>query len=124
MRMRRRVVDALAMIFAVGATAFGLLWLVWILWTTLRQGAAAISPALFTQMTPPPGASGGLLNAFYGSAVMVLLALVIGTPVGIAQNKGHRHRLAKRSAEAEEDRSDDRGASVGQGDVAENLPAS
>ena len=52
---------------------FGLSWLVWILWTTLSEGAAALTPALFTQMTPPPGSSGGLLNAFYGSAVMVLL---------------------------------------------------
>ncbi len=54
------------------------------LWTTLMQGAAALKPSLFTQMTPPPGAAGGLLNAFYGSAVMVLLAVVIGTPVGLA----------------------------------------
>jgi phosphate transport system permease protein len=87
------------MLFALAATAFGLLWLVWILWTTVQQGAAAISPALFTQMTPPPGASGGLLNAFYGSAVMVLLALVIGTPVGIAAGTylaehGRHSRLA------------------------------
>ena len=87
------------MLFALAATAFGLLWLVWILWTTVQEGAAAISPALFTQMTPPPGASGGLLNAFYGSAVMVLLALVIGTPVGIAAGTylaehGRHSRLA------------------------------
>jgi phosphate transport system permease protein len=81
---RRRFADILALLFAAAATVFGLTWLVWILWTTLLQGATAISPALFTQMTPPPGASGGLLNAFYGSAVMVGLALVMGTPVGIA----------------------------------------
>jgi phosphate transport system permease protein len=84
MRFQRRLADVVATLFAMAATLFGLLWLVWILWTTLQQGAAAISPALFTQMTPPPGASGGLLNAFYGSAVMVLLAVIIGTPVGIA----------------------------------------
>jgi phosphate transport system permease protein len=82
--LRRRLADILALLFAAAATLFGIIWLVWILWTTLVQGAAALSPALFTQMTPPPGASGGLLNAFYGSAVMVLIALVIGTPVGIA----------------------------------------
>jgi phosphate transport system permease protein len=76
--------DLLAWLFATAATAFGLVWLIWILWTTLVQGASALSPALFTQMTPPPGSSGGLLNAFYGSAVMVVLALVIGTPVGVA----------------------------------------
>jgi phosphate transport system permease protein len=56
----------------------------WILWTTLREGAAALRPALFTQMTPPPGASGGLLNAFYGSAVMIALGVVIGAPLGVA----------------------------------------
>lgn len=99
MRLRRRLADLLAFAFATAATLFGLLWLAWILWTTLRQGAAALSPALFTQMTPPPGASGGLLNAFYGSAVMVLLALVIGTPVGIAAGTylaehGRHSRLA------------------------------
>ena len=52
---------------------FGLFWLVWILWTTLRNGIAALNPALFTKMTPPPGADGGLLNAFFGSVVMSLL---------------------------------------------------
>ncbi len=81
---RRRGADILAFAFASLATLFGLIWLFWILWTTLKEGAAALTPALFTQMTPPPGSSGGLLNAFYGSAVMMLLALVIGTPIGIA----------------------------------------
>ena len=81
---RRRAADVVAFAFASLATAFGLFWLAWILWTTLAQGAAALTPSLFTQMTPPPGGTGGLLNAFYGSAVMILLALLIGTPVGIA----------------------------------------
>jgi len=81
---RRRIADVVAFIFATLATLFGLLWLFWILWMTLRQGAAALSPALFTEMTPPPGASGGLLNAFYGSAVMIALGVVIGTPIGVA----------------------------------------
>ena len=81
---RRRIADVVAFGFASLSTAFGLLWLAWILWTTLAQGAAALSPMLFTQMTPPPGSSGGLLNAFYGSAVMILLAVLIGTPLGIA----------------------------------------
>ena len=81
---RRRVADVLAFAFASFATLFGLFWLAWILWTTLVQGAAALTPTLFTQMTPPPGASGGLLNAFYGSAVMILLALFIGAPLGVA----------------------------------------
>jgi phosphate transport system permease protein len=84
MVFRRKLADVVALLFAGAATLFGLTWLVWILWTTFSEGAAALSVALFTQMTPPPGSSGGLLNAFYGSAVMVLLALIIGTPVGIA----------------------------------------
>ena len=68
---RRRIADILALLFATLATLFGLVWLTWILWTTLVEGGKALTPALFTQMTPPPGASGGLLNAFYGSAVMI-----------------------------------------------------
>ena len=97
---RRRAVDALAFIFASGATLFGLFWLFWILWTTFRQGLGAIDVALFTQMTPPPGSAGGLLNAFYGSAVMILLAVVIGAPLGVAAGTylaehGRYSRLAK-----------------------------
>jgi phosphate transport system permease protein len=81
---RRRTADVLAFAFATAATLFGLFWLAWILWTTLREGAAALSPALFTQMTPPPGATGGLLNAFYGSVVMIALGVLIGAPLGVA----------------------------------------
>jgi phosphate transport system permease protein len=99
MRMRRRLADLLAWLFATAATLFGLNWLAWILWTTVSRGVAALSPALVTQMTPPPGQSGGLANAFYGSAVMVLLALLVGTPVGIAAGTylaehGRHSRLA------------------------------
>jgi phosphate transport system permease protein len=97
---RRRVADIVAFAFATLATAFGLVWLFWILWMTLRQGAGALSGKLFTEMTPPPGSSGGLLNAFYGSAVMILLAVVIGTPVGVAAGTylaehGRHTRVAK-----------------------------
>jgi len=81
---RRRAADIAAFAFATAATLFGLFWLAWILWTTMRQGAAALTPQLFREMTPPPGSSGGLLNAFYGSAVMISLGVVIGTPIGIA----------------------------------------
>jgi phosphate transport system permease protein len=84
MPLRRKLADLLALLFAGAATLFGLIWLIWILGTTLVEGGAALSPQLFTAMTPPPGESGGLLNAFYGSAVMVLLALAIGTPIGVA----------------------------------------
>lgn len=82
--IRRRAVDAIAFLFASGATLFGLFWLFWILWTTLGQGFSALNLSLFTEMTPPPGAQGGLLNAFYGSAVMILLAVVVGAPLGVA----------------------------------------
>jgi phosphate transport system permease protein len=99
MTFRRRLTDLTALAFATAATVFGLTWLVWILWTTLVEGFAALTPALVTEMTPPPGQSGGLLNAFYGSAVMVMLAVAIGTPIGIAAGTylaehGRHSRLA------------------------------
>ena len=74
--------NTLAHVFAVLATAFGLFWLGWILWTTLHNGLASINLALFTQTTPPPDVSGGMLNAFFGSAVMSLLGVLLGAPVG------------------------------------------
>jgi len=97
--VRRRAADITAFLFASAATAFGLLWLFWILWTTLKQGAAALTPELFTQMTPPPGTSGGLANALYGSAMMILLGVVVGAPVGVAAGTylaehGRHSRLA------------------------------
>ena len=97
---RRRVADVVAFVFATAATAFGLVWLFWILWMTFRQGAAALTPTLFTQMTPPPGSSGGILNALYGSAMMILLGVVIGTPIGVAAGTylaehGRHTRVAK-----------------------------
>jgi len=80
---RRRAADIMAFAFASLATVFGLVWLAWILWTTFLEGAGALKSSLFLEMTPPPGSSGGLLNAFYGSAVMILLGLVLGTPIGV-----------------------------------------
>jgi phosphate transport system permease protein len=82
--LRRRIFDWIAFVFASAATLFGLFWLAWILWTTLARGVAALAPSLLTQATPPPGAEGGLANAFYGSAVMVLLGTLLGTPIGVA----------------------------------------
>ena len=79
----RRVKNALAQVLAVLAAIFGLFWLVWIVWTTFSNGLASLNLALFTQMTPPPGEEGGLLNAFFGSAVMSLLGILIGAPVGV-----------------------------------------
>ena len=80
---RRQLTDYIAKAFGVAATAFGLFWLAWILWTTVSKGLPALKWGLVTQMTPPPGADGGLLNAFVGSAVMCSLAVLIGTPIGI-----------------------------------------
>jgi len=81
---RRQVKNALAKTFATGATLFGLFWLAWILWTTLVNGLPALKWTLFTQMTPPPGSDGGLLNAFAGSFIMSGIAILIGTPIGVA----------------------------------------
>jgi len=81
---RRRYANLAALLLSGAATAFGLFWLVWILWTTFVNGIASLNLALFTQMTPPPGDAGGLLNAFAGSAIMSLLAIAMGTPIGIA----------------------------------------
>src|SRR5437763_9209557 len=79
----RRLINSLVIAVAVAATGFGLLWLVLVLWTLLWNGIAAITPVLFSEMTPPPGSAGGLLNAIFGSVVMTLIATLIGTPTGI-----------------------------------------
>ena len=81
---RRRLKNGLALTLSLAATVFGLFWLAWILLTAFGKGVAAMNLALFTQMTPAPGSDGGLLNAFFGSAVMSLLAILIGAPIGIA----------------------------------------
>jgi len=82
-RSRRRT-NALALTLSLGAMAFGVFWLIWILWETLRLGLGGLGLDVFTQMTPPPRAeTGGLANAIYGSALMVGLATAIGTPIGM-----------------------------------------
>ena len=65
------------------AVAIGLGWLAIILATLLFEGVRGISPAVFTQMTPPPGSEGGLLNAIIGSLIMTFLGVAIGTPLGM-----------------------------------------
>ncbi|TSD85737.1 phosphate ABC transporter permease PstA [Mycobacterium sp. KBS0706] len=81
---RRRAVNKIALAISVGAAAFGLMWLVWILATLVINGLDAISPMLFTESTPPPpGEGGGLLNAIYGSLIMTVVGTLIGTPIGI-----------------------------------------
>jgi phosphate transport system permease protein len=81
--LRRRLVNGLAMVFAVAAAVFGLFWLVWILWTTVSKGLGAMNLDLFTMSTPPPDERGGLANAFFGSALISALAIAIGTPIGV-----------------------------------------
>ena len=80
---RRRIVNFVCLGISMLAVLFGLFWLVWILWTLFAQGLSAISLAMFTQTTPPPGSAGGLANAIFGSLLMSLLATLIGTPIGI-----------------------------------------
>ena len=80
---KRKLINRIALTLSLGAMAFGLFWLAWILWETLRLGLSGISLAVFTEMTPPPNDAGGLANALYGSFVMVALATLVGTPIGI-----------------------------------------
>jgi phosphate transport system permease protein len=80
---RRRRRNAITMGLSLAATGFGLSWLVLILGELLWKGISGLSFAVFTQMTPPPGAAGGLLNPIMGSLVMTAIAVVIGTPLGI-----------------------------------------
>ena len=81
---RRKLVNKVALTLSLGAMFFGLFWLTWILWETLRLGVGGISISTFTEMTPPPNAEiGGLANAIYGSLMMVGVATLLGTPIGI-----------------------------------------
>jgi phosphate transport system permease protein len=79
----RRRNDIVAKCFAFAATVFGLGWLVMILGVLLWKGFSGLSLAVFTQMTPPPGSSGGLLNPIVGSLILTILAVAIGTPIGV-----------------------------------------
>jgi phosphate transport system permease protein len=80
---KRKFVNKFALTLSLAAMAFGLFWLAWILWTTLQLGVGGLSLTLFTEMTPAPGNAGGLANAIVGSLIMVGLATVVGTPIGI-----------------------------------------
>jgi phosphate transport system permease protein len=80
---RRRRRNGIATVLALAATAVGLGWLVLILGALLWQGLSGLSLAVFTEMTPPPGSAGGLLNPIVGSLILTVLAVAIGTPIGI-----------------------------------------
>src|SRR5688500_12772745 len=79
----RRRRNAITKGLALAATIFGLGWLVLILGILVYKGIGGLSLSVFTEMTPPPGAAGGLLNAIVGSLVITILAVIIGTPIGI-----------------------------------------
>jgi phosphate transport system permease protein len=80
---RRKRVNQIATTLALGAMAFGLVWLFWILIETVILGFDGLSLATLTEMTPPPNEGGGLANAIYGSLLMVALATFVGTPIGV-----------------------------------------
>jgi phosphate transport system permease protein len=80
---KRKLINKVALVLSLTAMSFGLFWLAWILLTIFQLGISGLSLAVFTQMTPPPGSAGGLANAIFGSVVIVGLATLIGTPVGI-----------------------------------------
>ena len=82
-RSRKRI-NVIALTLAISAMAFGLFWLLWILFETFRLGLGGLNLAVFTEMTPPPQAdTGGLANAIFGSVVMAGLATLLGTPIGV-----------------------------------------
>ncbi len=79
----RKKVNTVALALSLAAMCFGLVWLVWILWETVRLGIGGLTLMTLTEMTPPPNEAGGIANAIYGSFLMVMLAAFIGTPIGI-----------------------------------------
>ncbi len=84
MHRRRKVMNVVALSLALAAMAFGLFWLIWILFETVRLGIGGLALSVFTESTPPPMAeTGGLANAIVGSLMMVLLATALGTPIGV-----------------------------------------
>ena len=82
-RTIRKLINGAALGLSGLATAIGLFFLAAILWTLVKNGVAGMSGKVFTAMTPPPGSSGGLLNAIYGSVVMTLIGILIGGPIGM-----------------------------------------
>jgi phosphate transport system permease protein len=79
----RKAKNAAFLTLSLAATLTGLACLAAILWTLISHGLAGLSMSLFTEMTPPPGSEGGLLNAIYGSAIMTLVGILIGSPIGV-----------------------------------------
>jgi len=82
-RAFRKFKNGTFIVLSLAATLTGLACLAAILWTLVSRGLGGMSVQLFTEMTPPPGSQGGLLNAIYGSAIMTLLGILIGSPIGV-----------------------------------------
>ncbi|MBN2692067.1 MAG: phosphate ABC transporter permease PstA [Burkholderiaceae bacterium] len=80
---RRKTTNIVVLTLSLTAMAFGMIWLIWILFSVLQLGIKGLSLATFTQMTPPPMTEGGLLNAIYGSVAMTVVGTALGTPLGI-----------------------------------------
>lgn len=80
---RRKLSNIVALTLSLVAMAFGMYWMLWILYSVFKLGFAGLSVSTFTQMTPPPMIEGGLLNAIYGSVLMTLVGTAMGTPLGI-----------------------------------------
>ncbi|WP_428032372.1 phosphate ABC transporter permease PstA [Ancylobacter sp.] len=80
---RRRATDYTVKAISIGFAALSLVLLAWILWTLVSRGLPALGPHVFTKITAPPGAGGGLLNAIVGSLIQIGVALLIGTPIGL-----------------------------------------
>ncbi|MDX8518664.1 phosphate ABC transporter permease PstA [Mesorhizobium dulcispinae] len=83
LHQRRKRKNAVMMALCVIAAGIGLAWLALILGALIYKGLSGVSLAVFTEMTPPPGDAGGLLNAIYGSIVMTIIGIVVGTPIGV-----------------------------------------
>ena len=82
-KLKRKIINSIALLLSIAAMAFSLFWLIWILWMVCEKGISSLSLTLLTENTPPPGSSGGLKNAIAGSSIMVALAMLMATPVAI-----------------------------------------
>ena len=80
---KRKIVNIVALSLSFGAMLFGIFWLFWILFETVRLGVGGLSLAVFTETTPAPNDPGGIANAIWGSVLMVAVATLIGTPIGV-----------------------------------------
>jgi len=80
---RRRAVNGIFLVLSTGAAAIGIIALVLILYALLKNGVGGLSAAVFTQNTPAPGSAGGLANAIFGSVMMSVVAVIVGTPIGM-----------------------------------------